>query len=575
MGAGKLRIGGACGFWGETDMALPQFLAEGDVDVVIFDYLAEITLSIMARARAKDPAAGFATDFPAVLAPHLTAIAEQGMRIVSNAGGLNPGACAEALRGLIAEAGLDLSVAVVTGDDLTGRATEFAEMREMFSGDPFPPVESVASINAYLGAFPIAAALAEGADIVITGRTVDSALALGPAIHAFGWARTDWDALAGGSLAGHILECGPQATGGNFTDWAEIAPTLVDIGYPIAELVPDGSFQLSKPAGTGGLVSRETVAEQMLYEVGDPASYVLPDVVCDLSDVTIAEEAPGVVRVAGARGRPGPSTYKVSATYADGWRISMPWFLAGADAEAKARLFAEVALQRARAKLRARNLAGYGEVWVETFGDPAGQIALILAARHAEPQALTLLLKEATGFALAAPPGLASYGGLRPRPSPVVRLFSFLLPKDAVPVDGKPVASAAPVPEQARPTIDAPKAAEIADPVSVPLHRIAVARSGDKGDIANIGVVPRDPASAPCLWAALTEEAVAAHFADRIDGPVARHFLPGTGAINLVLHGALGGGGMASLRLDPQGKTYAQILLAMPVTVPRALLEEQ
>ena len=312
-----VRIGGAAGFWGESDVGLPQFLAQGDLDYVVFDYLAEITMSIMARARARDPEKGYATDFvSAVLKPNLAEVARQGVKLVSNAGGVNPLACAEAIEALIFDANLDLKVAVVTGDDFSDRSDALAAkgISEMFSGEAFPDPGSVASVNAYLGAFPIARALDEGADIVITGRCVDSAVTLGICIHEFGWGREDWDMVAAGSLAGHVLECGPQATGGNYTDWEDVADSLHEIGYPIVEISADGAFTVSKPDGTGGAVTVGTVGEQMLYEIGDPQAYTLPDVTCDFSEVRLEQAGPDRVRVTGARGRAAPGSYKVSAT---------------------------------------------------------------------------------------------------------------------------------------------------------------------------------------------------------------------------------------------------------------------
>ena len=318
-----IRVGGASGFWGDASLSTPQLLGAGNIDYIVYDYLAEITMSILARARAKSPDAGFAGDFVfAALKGSLKDIARQRIKVISNAGGVNPKACADAVRTLAGDLDLDLKVAVVEGDDLMARRDEIAGAGhvEMFSGAPCPEPDSIASINAYLGAFPIAEALAQGADIVITGRCVDSAVTLGACIHEFGWSADDLDALAGGSLAGHILECGPQACGGNFTDWELAADGIENIGYPVAEIAADGSFAVGKPEGTGGLVSVGTVAEQMLYEIGDPQAYVLPDVVCDFSDVTIAQTGEDRVEVSGARGRPAPSTYKVCMTHQDGFR---------------------------------------------------------------------------------------------------------------------------------------------------------------------------------------------------------------------------------------------------------------
>ena len=298
-----VRIGGASGYWGDAALATPQLLGAGDLDFIVYDYLAEITMAILARARAKSPEAGFATDFiTAAMAPNLKEIAKQGVRIISNAGGVNPEGCATALRAEIEKQGLSLKVAVVLGDDQMDRLPEISDAgpTNMFSGAPFPETSKIGSVNTYLGAFPISTALDRGADIVITGRCVDSAVTLGAAAHCFGWQPDQLDALAGGSLAGHILECGPQATGGNFTDWQDVAERLADIGYPIAEVRTDGTFDVSKPDGTGGKVSVGTVGEQMLYEIGDPQAYSLPDVECDFANVTLTEIAPDIVRVAGA-----------------------------------------------------------------------------------------------------------------------------------------------------------------------------------------------------------------------------------------------------------------------------------
>ncbi len=591
-----LRIGGAVGFWGETSAATTQLLAAG-VDYLVYDYLAEITMSIMARARSADPERGYATDFvSAVIQSNLAEIARAGVKVISNAGGVNPDACARAIRRLVDEAGLDLKVGVVRGDDLTDRMTDLAaaDIREMFSGAPLPPVEHIVSVNAYLGALPIAAALDAGADIVVTGRVVDSAVTLAACLHEFGWSPGDYDAMAGASVAGHILECSTQATGGNFTDWEQLAGGIADIGYPVAELSPDGSFVCTKPEGTGGLVSIGTVAEQMLYEIGDPQAYVLPDLVCDFSGVTLEQAGTDRVRVSGASGRPPTDTYKVSATYADGFRGGQLLFFYGFDAERKARAYADAALTRARSRLERQRLDEYTEILVEVFGDEshygaarridsAREVTLKIAAKHPDRRGVEALLQETIGAALSAPPGLTLFsGGGRPKPSPVVRLFSFLYPKADVPVtidvDGA-TRPAEPIPGTPfdtgalqRPT---PPAAPdlVGDTVEVPLVKLAWGRSGDKGDKANIGIIARRPEYLPYIWAMLTEEAVAARFVHFLRGPVERFLLPGSDAMNFLLHDVLGGGGVASLRNDPQGKGYAQVLLDHPIPVPAALAE--
>lgn len=589
----QITIGGASGFWGDASLATPQLLASGELDFLVYDYLAEITMSILARARAADDSKGYATDFvSAAMAPNLEAIAAGGVRVIANAGGVNPGACAAALRELIRGAGLSLKVAVVAGDDLGARAAEFRDAREMFSDAAFPPPEHIASINAYLGAFPIADALDRGADIVITGRCVDSAVTLGACIHSFGWAREDWDRLAGGSLAGHILECGTQATGGNFTDWERVE-RLDEAGYPLATIGADGAFEVHKPAGTGGQVSVGTVAEQMLYEIGDPGAYVLPDVTCDFTGVAIEAAGEHRVRVSGAAGRPGPATYKASATWADGFRAGHIWTCYGRDAGRRARQFADGVFRRVEATLARAGLAPLTETCCEIIGEEshfgaAGdpqhvrEVDLKMAVRHPDAKGIGIFLKEMTGLALTAPPGLTGFAGARAKPSPVVRLFSLAVPKSAVSItvdvegesrrcdDPDTRAPAGPAPAHAP-----PQAGPAEDCVELPLEALAWARSGDKGNKANIGVIARHRDFLPWIARALDEERVAASFAHFLAPgqarPVERFYLPGTGAFNFLLHDVLGGGGVASLRSDPQGKGYSQVLLEHPVAVPASL----
>ncbi|MDJ0657556.1 MAG: DUF1446 domain-containing protein [Xanthomonadales bacterium] len=586
-----LSIGGASGFWGESTPAVPQLLEAG-VDVLVFDYLAEITMSIMARARAADPERGYALDFvSAVLKPNLKAIADSGVKVIANAGGVNPQSCGRAIQALIDAAGLDLKVGLVLGDDLSGRAAEFAGESEMFSGDPFPRPESIASVNAYLGAFPVAAALDAGADIVITGRTVDSALTLGACIHHFGWDAAELDKLAGGSLAGHILECSTQATGGNYTDWEEVADELADIGCPVAEVSADGSFVVTKPEGSGGLVGVGTVAEQMLYEIGDPQAYELPDVSCDFSEVQIKQQTADRVQVSGARGSSPPRDYKVSATFADGFRGGQLLFFYGERAGDRARAYADAVLSRAGRRLEQLGLGPLTETCVETFGDESHygeaaryvrsrEVTLKIAARHPRKEGVGVFLGETFGLALSAPPGLSAFQGGRPRPSPVVRLFSFRVARGDVPVEvlvnNQPVDWTMPQPPSGvsleRPR--EPEAAHTDAMAEVRLDRIALARSGDKGNKANVGIIARDPVYLPWIWQALTTEVVADRFAHFLEGEVERFLMPGVHAINFLLHDVLGGGGIASLRNDPQGKGYSQILLDIKVPIPADLAEE-
>lgn len=588
-----IRIGGASGFWGDAGLATPQLLSAGGLDYIVYDYLAEITMSILARARAEKPNMGYATDFVTqAMKPNLTEIARQNVKIISNAGGLNPIACAQAVRALIAERGLDLKVAAIAGDDVMALKGELAAsgVTEMFSGDAFPDPAKILSINAYLGAFPIAKALDEGADIVITGRCVDSAVTLGACIHEFGWARDDLDRLAGGSLAGHILECGPQATGGNFTDWESVIDRLDEIGYPIAEIASDGAFVCTKPPGSGGIVNVGTVSEQMLYEIGDPRAYLLPDVVCDFSEVRIEQQAPDRVLVSNAKGMPAPDVYKVCATYVDGYRGGLSMGFYGMDANRKAERYAVAVYKRARRALRGLNMPDFTETLSEVIGaethygaarrvDVVREVVVKIAAKHPDAAGIGILFKEATGLGLAAPPGLSGFAGGRPKPMPVARLFSFTAPKQevtvAVDVEGEISALSEPAgvrfdPATVRPH-EAPAPGE-AGAVAVRLVSLAWARSGDKGDKANIGVIARRADYFPYICRALTTEVVAERFAHFLRGKVERFVLPGPHALNFLLHDVLGGGGAASLRNDPQGKGYSQLLLEVPIMVPEAMV---
>ena len=589
-----LKVGGASGFWGEAPHATAQLLT-CDVDVIVYDYLAEITMSILARAKARNPEMGYAPDFlSAAIGPNLSAIAGKGVKIVSNAGGLNPLACAEKLRAMIAEAGLPLKVAVVTGDDLTGRLQDYAAsgVTEMFSGASFPAVETIASANAYLGAFPIAQALQQGADIVITGRCVDSAVTLGACIHAFGWAPEDYDMLSGGALAGHILECGPQATGGNFTDWKDVAEGIAEIGYPIAEISSDGTFVVTKPKDTGGVVNIGTVGEQMLYEIGDPRAYFLPDVICDFSTVHLKQVGSDRVQVSNATGCTAPEGYKVSMTYRDGFRGVQLFGYYGPDAPQKARLFAQATLKRAAAALDRAELEGFSDTNVEILGiesqfgenarrEDTREVTLKIAVSHPQIEGPQAMFKEAVGLALACPPGLCGFGGGLGKPSPVVRLFSFVAPKETVNVtvniDGReaPAAIAPGAPFNTA-SMQCPAAPVVSEPgqMDVTLEQLAWVRSGDKGDKANVGVIARKPDYLPYIWAALDDVTLQSRYGHVVKGSIEKFLLPGSHSINFLMHDALAGGGIASLRNDPQAKGFSQLLLDCPVCIPESMAKE-
>lgn len=596
----SIRIGCASAFWGDTNGAAAQLLHKGHIDYLIFDYLAEITMSILAARRSKDENAGYATDFVEhVMAPLLPELKRRGTRVVASAGGVNPLACKRALEGLAARAGLTFRIGVVLGDDLLPRQTEFSTCTELDSGASLP--DSLVSMNAYLGAVPIAQALAAGAEIVITGRCVDSALALGPLMHEFGWRVNDYDKLAAGSMAGHIIECGTQCTGGNFTDWEDVRAGFSDMGFPIVECDANGGIIVTKPESTGGLVSARTVLEQLLYEIGDPGAYLLPDVAVDFTQVRLEDLGANRVRVRGAIGRPPTAHYKVSATYFAGLRCVALFMMGGIDAAKKGRASAAAVVEKVRRQLLHAGLGDFTAVDIhcigaeESYGPHARsgaqatrEVAVRLAVQHTDAKALKLFSREIAQAATAMAPGFTGYlGAGRPDVHQIPRLFSTLVAKDRVPVEIviDDVRKAVEIPTQGG--FMAPDASgdfasslisveEIKDPVQVPLIRLALARSGDKGNHANIGVIARRAEYVPYLRAALTADAVHRHFAHLLAsgeaGRVERFELPGTHSFNFLLHNALGGGGASSLRTDPQGKAYAQLLLEFPIAMPRELI---
>ena len=585
-----VRIGGASGFWGDSMVGAPQLVNSGLIDYLVFDYLAETTMSILASARARKPEMGYATDFVDIaMKSVLPEVMCRGIKVVANAGGINPRGCAEALRILAEAQGLSPRIAVVEGDDVASLMPRLREAgtRDMFTGEPLP--EKILSASAYLGALPVARALDAGADIVITGRGVDSAVTLGPLIHEFGWSAEDYDRLAGGSLAGHIIECGCQATGGLHTDWDRV-PDWPNIGYPVIECRNDGSFVVTKPPGTGGIVLRAAVAEQMLYEIGDPGAYLLPDVSCDFRDVRIEQIAEDRVRVSGARGFAPTDSYKVSATTMEGYRCAGTMVIVGIDAAAKARRTGEAIIARTRKILTEAGMPDYTAAEVELLGaetlygphartQASREVMVRVVVDHPMKPALEIFAREIAPSGTSWSPGTTSPGGGRPSASPLIKPLAFLLDKRELSVgfviDGQ--RTEVPIP---RPGGKAPSAApstpaawiDPAEPmVDVPLIKLAWARSGDKGNLSNIGVIARRSEWLPLIWARVTPESVKQYFAHLVKGRVERFYLPGLSAINYLMYEALDGGGPASTRMDPLGKGMGQMLLDMPVAVPRSV----
>ncbi|HZZ73449.1 MAG TPA: acyclic terpene utilization AtuA family protein [Pirellulales bacterium] len=444
-----LRIANAAGFLGDQ-LDAPRRLVEGaqragaPIDYLTLEYLAELTLSILARQREKNPAAGFAEDFLYALKSLGPALRSQaGLKIVTNAGGMNPTACAQAAAKILQEHGLTpLPIGVVTGDDLLGELASAQAAGERFanfdSGAPLATLaRPIVSANAYLGAEPIARALAQGSRLVITGRVADASLTLGPAVHEFGWDWTDWDRLAGASVAGHLIECGAQVTGGYSDRWQTF--DLTDVGYPIAELEADGSCVITLPAGSGGTVDRLSVVSQLVYEIGDPQHYLTPDVDCDFTTVTVAEVGPNRIRVQGGRGRPAPPSLKVSLAYRQGFAASGQLLVYGSDCVEKAQVCGRMILDRL-----ARAGWEVAQSNIECLGGSAGVPGLISAAPAptevvlrvsvADPrqEAVARFTREFAPLITSGPAGLAGYAAGLPTVRPVFAYWPTLIARDRV-----------------------------------------------------------------------------------------------------------------------------------------------
>jgi hypothetical protein len=439
-----VRIGNGCGFWGDN-LDAPVLLAErGRLDYLTLEYLAELTMSILALQKQRDAQAGFAGDFLDVLGRLCPVLqAQAGLKIITNAGGMNPEGCAARARTILDKAGLsERKIGIVSGDDLLPRLDEMLSaghpLANLDTGEPLTAIRGrVVSANAYLGARPIVEALRQGASIVITGRVADASLTLGPAVHELGWAWDDWDRLAAGSVAGHLIECGAQVTGGLWCNWHE-APDLANVGYPIAEIDPDGKFRISKPPSTGGAVNLETVAEQLLYEVGDPAAYLTPDAVADFTSVRLRQGGPDEVEVSGARGRPATDSYKVSLAYRDGFTASGTLLIYGENAAAKGRRCGEIILERLRRggfspeHSNIECLGAGDAVPLGRLRDDLTEVVLRVSVRDSRRQAVERFTKEFAPLVTSGPPGVTGYTTGR---APVREVFGYwpaLVAKSAV-----------------------------------------------------------------------------------------------------------------------------------------------
>jgi len=443
----KIRIAAGQGFWGDLPDAPVRQVEGGPIDYLMLDYLAEVTMSIMQKQKARDPNAGYARDFVPLMQRILPACIERGIKVTANAGGVNVAGCADAVRDVARDLGLagKFKIGIVTGDDILNRIDELLargiELRNMDTDEPLNTVRArIQSANAYLGAAPIVLGLNRGAQVIITGRATDTGLTLAPLIHEFGWAGDDWDRLAAGTIAGHIIECGAQCSGGNCQfNWQDI-PDLANVGFPIAEAFPDGTFVITKHDGTGGRVNLPSVKEQLVYEMGDPHEYITPDCVADFTTIQLADDGKDRVRVFGIRGRAATDSLKVSISYSAGYKAVGTLVYSWPDAYAKA----EAADKILRARLDRLGLR-FDQILTEfvganaTHGALAGQpspdlaeVQLRVGVRGFDRKAIERFTKEIAPLILTGPPGVTGFAGGRPKVEEIVAYWPALIPKSEI-----------------------------------------------------------------------------------------------------------------------------------------------
>ncbi|HEX3705939.1 MAG TPA: acyclic terpene utilization AtuA family protein [Mycobacteriales bacterium] len=570
--ARPLRIGNCSGFYGDRFAAMREMLDGGELDVLTGDYLAELTMLLLWRTRSKDPSRGYATTFVRQLEECLGIAWERGVKIVANAGGLNPAGCAAAVREIATRLGLRVNVAFIEGDDLLPRQAELAR-----AGVQLPP--STITANAYLGGWGIATALEGGAQVVVTGRVTDAALVIGPAAWWHSWARDDYDQLAGALVTGHVLECGAQATGGNYSYFTEV-PGIEHLGFPLAEIADDGTAVITKHEGSGGLVDVGTVTAQLLYEIAGPL-YLNPDVTADFSTIELTQDGPDRVRISGVKGIVPPETTKVCVNTLGGFRNSMTFLLTGLDIEAKADLVRrQLAPALEGVETVDWQLARTDHDDPETNEQAVARLTVAVkdsdAAKIGRPfssAAVEIALASYPGATMTSPPGdAAPYGVYQAAYIPNSRVEHRVVTQNDERIEVHAEAGApTPVPQPA-PAVAAP---ETQATWKMPLGAIAGARSGDKGGNANLGVWVRTEAAYAWLASTLDVATFQQLLPETAACKVERYELPNLRALNFVVEGLLGEGVASSTRQDPQAKGLGEWLRARLVEVPTSLLENE
>ena len=595
----KIRIGNAGGYWGDDLSALKRQLTGGPLDYITMDFLAEITMSILQRQQKKNPELGYAVDFLNQLENCLPLIVKKNVRVISNAGGINPIGMGRKIIELAKKKSLNIKVGVVYGDDIVNHLYELTAAGERFTnmetGDDFFKVRSkISSANIYLGAEPVVKALDAGCQIIVTGRVTDTGITLAPMIHEFGWDMDDWDKMAAGVVAGHIIECGAQATGGNITDWDDVK-TFHNIGYPIIEMEKNGDFVVTKHKNTGGLVSEKTVKEQLVYEMGDPQNYISPDGIARFDSIKLKPAGKDRVHISGIKGKPEPDFLKVSMSFEDGWKSNGSVLVCGPNVYEKAETIADIFWKKLQHKYEDKrtDMIGTGSIWPSSLqGTETNEIYLRFAVRDRDYNKVNDFGKALSTLILSGPAGMAVTAGGRPKPSLVVAYWPALMHRSRVKakvltIDTKGDEDFFEIsfPTRVKSVQTKSTGLEVKENSkkkkhpgalkSVKLRQICYARSGDKGDTCNIGVIARTPDIYDWLVDNLTVTVVKKFFNGITFGKVIRYELENLHALNFLLEETLGGGGTNSLMVDPQGKTLSQALLQMTVKVPASLLKNK
>lgn len=593
----KIRIANAGGFWGDDLGVLRRQLEGGEVDYISSDFLAEVTMSILRKQQLKNEAMGYVGDFVDQIVDVAGLMKEKKVRMLTNAGGINPLACARKILSELNKKGVELKIAVVVGDNIIERIDEFYPDQTLFTdmetGDDFAHIkENIQSANVYLGVPPLLKALESGADLILAGRVTDTSITMAPFIYELGWDLGDWNKLAAGLVAGHIIECGAQASGGNFTDWQKVN-SWNNMGYPIVEMNKDGSFEVYKHANTGGLISRDTIREQLVYEMGDPKHYISPDVVADFSQLELKEIASNRVLVKNAKGHPSTHFLKVSMAYEDGYKAVSSIVISGGRVLNKAREFEKIFWERLNTDYKKTNTEyiGYNACHQDLVEDiDPNEILLRFSVYDDDLEKIKAFSTSIAPLILSGPPGVAVTGG-RARSQQVITYWPTLIPKSLIQTTVHVLDSAGEIKETydidsvlgnesdftpVNGEISSEKEDEFSqmEMIVVPLRDVCMARSGDKGDTFNIGVLARSEKIYSYLKVKLTSDVVKSMFAGICKGKVKRYELDNLLALNFLLEESLDGGGTKSLMIDAQGKTMASALLNQTFPIPKAYLQD-